>query len=188
MSPYLTKSSTLTKKALLLSLFLIVGWVFGRREGYELYLHPEPLYEEIPSELEPLVNLKTVESSRPDIWPVVGIITSDYGWRRFRRGREFHSGVDIGAPYGSKVVATAEGYVLFAGWVRGYGNTVVLYHGYGYVTLYAHMSSVAVKRGERVSKNRVIGYVGSSGRTTGPHLHYEVIKYGIRQNPILYLP
>ncbi len=176
------------RKALLLSLLLfLAGGVLSKREG-EVYLPPEPLSQEVPEDLQDLLSVRTVDEARPDIWPVVGIITSDYGWRRIRGRREFHAGVDIGAPYGSKVVATAPGYVLFAGWVRGYGNTVVIYHGYGYVTLYAHMSSVAVKRGELVSKNRVVGYVGSSGRTTGPHLHYEVIKYGVRQNPIVYLP
>lgn len=148
----------------------------------------DPLFESIPEEMKPLFELKSVESSKPDIWPVVGIITSGFGWRRIKGRREFHAGVDIGAPYGSHVVATAEGEVLFAGWIRGYGNTVILYHGYGFVTLYAHMASVAVRRGDKIPKNAIVGYVGSSGRTTGPHLHYEVIKYGIRQNPILYLP
>ncbi|WP_457601098.1 M23 family metallopeptidase [Hydrogenivirga sp.] len=176
------------KRVLLLSLLLLIGGVFGKREADLPPIPPEPLNEEAPKELTELLDIRSVDSSRPDIWPVVGIITSDYGWRRRGRAKEFHSGVDIGAPYGSKVVATAPGYVLFSGWVRGYGNTVVIYHGYGYVTLYAHMASVAVNRGERVAKNRVVGYVGSSGRTTGPHLHYEVIKYGIRQNPIVYLP
>ncbi len=174
------------RKVLLLSLILLVGVVLGRRDPGVIF-KPEPIIP-VPEEFVDLVVINTVDSSRPDIWPVVGIVTSDLGWRRRGRIREFHSGVDIGAPYGSKVVATADGYVVFAGWIRGYGYTVIIYHGYGYTTLYAHMSSVAVKRGERVSKNRVIGYVGTSGRTTGPHLHYEVIKYGIRQNPIVYLP
>ncbi len=177
------------RKALLLSaLLFLVGGGFSKRESYTFTLPPEPLSEEIPPELGYLFEIRSADSSRPDIWPVVGIITSEFGWRRIKRRREFHSGVDIGAPYGSKVVATADGYVLFAGWVRGYGNTVILNHGHGYITLYAHMATVAVKRGERVPKNGIVGYVGSSGRTTGPHLHYEVIKYGIRQNPILYLP
>jgi murein DD-endopeptidase MepM/ murein hydrolase activator NlpD len=176
------------RKVLLLSLILLIGGVFGKKEETQFSLPPEPLTEEVPKALRELLYISSVENSRPDIWPVVGIITSEYGWRRRGRAKEFHAGVDIGAPYGSRVVATAPGYVIFAGWVRGYGNTVVIYHGYGYTTLYAHMSSISVSRGERVSKNRVIGYVGSSGRTTGPHLHYEVIKYGIRQNPIIYLP
>ncbi|HHJ63988.1 MAG TPA: M23 family metallopeptidase [Aquifex aeolicus] len=177
------------RKALLLSLILFLfGGGFSKRDYDPPSLPPEPLAEDLPPEFEELFTIRSVESARPDIWPVVGIITSDFGWRRMRRRREFHPGVDIGAPYGSKVVATSDGYVLFAGWVRGYGNTVILYHGFGYITLYAHMASVAVRRGEKVPKNGVVGYVGSSGRTTGPHLHYEVIKYGIRQNPILYLP
>ncbi|WP_245960368.1 M23 family metallopeptidase [Hydrogenivirga caldilitoris] len=175
------------RKVLLLSLLFAVSGSFSKRSEMPI-LPPEPFSEEVPKDLRELVYIKTVEESKPDIWPVVGIVTSDYGWRKRGRAKEFHSGVDIGASYGSKVVATASGYVLFSGWVRGYGKTVVIYHGYGYVTLYAHMSSVVVERGENVSKNRVIGYVGSSGRTTGPHLHYEVIKYGIRQNPITYLP
>jgi len=177
------------RKALLLSLLLFLfGGGFSKKKADRPLLPPEPFSEEIPEEFEELFALKSPGSVRPDIWPVVGIITSDFGWRRIKRRKEFHPGVDIGAPYGSKVVAAADGYVLFSGWVRGYGNTVVLYHGFGYITLYAHMATVAVKRGERVPKNGIVGYVGSSGRTTGPHLHYEVIKYGIRQNPILYLP
>ena len=176
------------RKVLLLSLLLFAaGGGFSKR-GEEPPLPPEDLFLDVPENFEDLLSVRTVEEARPDIWPVVGIITSDYGWRRIRGRRDFHAGVDIGAPYGSRVVATAPGYVLFVGRVKGYGNTVVIYHGYGYVTLYAHMSSIIVKRGDIVSKNRVIGYVGSSGRTTGPHLHYEVIKYGVRQNPIVYLP
>lgn len=173
------------RKVLLLSLILFAGWGFSGEDTELPIFPPKPLSENPPKEMEALASLRPVEEARPDVWPVVGIVTSDYGWRGTR---EFHAGVDIGAPYGSKVVATAPGYVIFAGWIRGYGNTVVIYHGYGYVTLYAHMSAVSVKRGDEVSKNRVIGYVGSTGRTTGAHLHYEVIKYGVRQDPILYLP
>ena len=176
------------KRVLLLSVLLLIGGGFSKRTPEVNVLPPEGLSEDVPKELEELFELRIPSGVKPDIWPVVGIVTSDFGWRRIRGRREFHAGVDIGAPYGSKVVATAPGYVLFAGWIRGYGKTVILYHGYGYVTLYAHMSAIAVKRGERVPRNGIVGYVGSTGRTTGPHLHYEVIKYGIRQNPIIYLP
>ena len=163
------------RKALLLSVALLFSTsILGRTEGEVSY--------------EDLFMPRTVEMSTPDIWPVVGIVTSGFGWRKLKGRREFHTGVDIAAPYGSRVVATAPGYVIFAGYIKGYGRTVIIYHGYGFVTLYAHMSALAVKRGEKVAKNRVIGYIGSSGRTTGPHLHYEVIKYGVRQDPILYLP
>ena len=178
------------RRALLLSLFLFMGLAFTKwslDDPYSVVNHPGNGF--IESEyLKELLLLRTVENATPDIWPVIGFVASDFGWRRLRGRKEFHTGIDIAAPYGSRVVATAPGYVLFSGWVRGYGNTVVLYHGHGFVTLYAHMAMQAVKRGEFVDRNRVVGYVGSTGRTTGSHLHYEVIKYGIRQNPILFLP
>ncbi len=138
--------------------------------------------------MKELVNVKTVETLKPDIWPVVGVITSDYGWRVVGGRREFHTGVDISAPYGTPVVASADGRVIYAGWIRGYGKTVIIYHGYGLVTLYAHLSDIKVEYSDRVVKGQIIGNVGTTGRAFGPHLHYEVLKYGIRQNPIAYLP
>ncbi|MFN3599222.1 MAG: M23 family metallopeptidase [Aquificaceae bacterium] len=135
-----------------------------------------------------LTNLKTVETVKPDIWPVVGVITSDYGWRFMGRRREFHTGIDISAPYGTPVVASAEGRVIYVGWIRSYGKTVILYHGYGFATLYSHLSDIKVSYSDRVVKGQIIGDVGTTGRAFGPHLHYEVLKYGVRQNPIAYLP
>ncbi len=138
--------------------------------------------------LKELINIKTVETVKPDIWPVVGVITSDYGWRFIGRRREFHTGIDISAPYGTPVVASAEGRVIYAGWIRGYGKTVILYHGYGFATLYSHLSDIKVSYSDRVVKGQIIGDVGTTGRAFGSHLHYEVLKYGVRQNPIAYLP
>lgn len=135
-----------------------------------------------------LANIKTVDMVKPDIWPVVGVITSDYGWRVIGGRREFHTGIDISAPYGTPVSAAADGRVVYAGWIRGYGYTVIIYHGYGFATLYAHLSSISVSYGDRVVKAQIIGRVGNTGRSFGPHLHYEVIRYGVRQNPIAYLP
>ncbi|MEJ7554782.1 MAG: M23 family metallopeptidase [Aquificaceae bacterium] len=135
-----------------------------------------------------LLNVKTVETVKPDIWPVVGVITSDYGWRTLGGRREFHTGIDISAPYGTPVVATSDGRVIYAGWIRGYGKTVIIYHGYGFATLYAHLSDIKVSYSDRVVKGQIIGNVGTTGRAFGPHLHYEVLKYGVRQNPIAYLP
>ncbi|MEJ5338707.1 MAG: M23 family metallopeptidase [Aquificaceae bacterium] len=135
-----------------------------------------------------LVNVKTVETVRPDLWPVVGVITSDYGWRNMGGRREFHTGIDISAPYGTPVVSAAEGRVIYAGWIRGYGKTVIIYHGYGFATIYAHLSDIKVSYSDRVVKGQIIGSVGTTGRAFGPHLHYEVLKYGVRQNPIAYLP
>lgn len=138
--------------------------------------------------MKELLDVKTVETIKPDIWPVVGLITSDYGWRRMGGVKEFHPGVDISVPYGTPVSVASDGRVIYAGWLRGYGKTVIVYHGYGFVTLYGHLSDIPVNYGDRVVKGQIIGKVGMTGRTTGPHLHYEVIKYGIRQNPIAYLP
>jgi murein DD-endopeptidase MepM/ murein hydrolase activator NlpD len=111
-------------------------------------------------------------------YPVYGKITSHIGWRKnpFGRGYEFHSGIDIAAPQGSKVRATADGVVEFAGWHGDYGKTVIIRHPSGYLTLYAHLSKIDVKEGQRVKAGDVVGRVGSTGRSTGPHLHYEVIK------------
>ncbi len=138
--------------------------------------------------MKELMNVKIVETVKPDIWPVVGVITSDYGWRVMGRRREFHTGIDISTPYGTPVVASADGRVIYAGWIRGYGKTVIIYHGYGFATLYAHLSDIKVNYSDRVVKGQIIGNVGTTGRAFGPHLHYEVLKYGIRQNPIAYLP
>ena len=111
-------------------------------------------------------------------YPVYGKITSHLGWRKnpFGEGYEFHSGIDITAPHGSKVLATADGVVEFAGWYGDYGKTVIIRHPSGYLTLYGHLSQVDVKEGQRVKAGDVVGRVGSTGRSTGPHLHYEVIR------------
>ena len=111
-------------------------------------------------------------------YPVYGRITSHVGWRKnpFGRGYEFHPGIDIEAPHGSKVHATADGVVEFAGWYGDYGKTVIIRHPSGYLTLYAHLSQIDVKEGQRVKAGDVVGRVGSTGRSTGPHLHYEVIR------------
>ncbi len=138
--------------------------------------------------IKELANVRIVDTVRPDMWPVIGIITSDFGWRIFRRVKEFHTGVDIAASYGTPINVTSSGRVIYVGWVNGYGKTVIVYHGYGYVTLYGHLLDYAVEYGDFVEKGQIIGYVGATGRTSGPHLHYEIIKYGIRQDPIIYLP
>lgn len=125
----------------------------------------------------------------PSIAPVVGKITSQYGARRnpfTSRGSEFHYGVDFAAPYGTNVVATGDGVVLFAGYHAGYGRMVIISHGYGFTTTYAHNSKLLVKQGDRVKRGQVIAKVGSSGRSTGTHLHYEVKLNGKNVNPAKY--
>ncbi len=121
--------------------------------------------------------------------PVWGRITSRYGYRidPFTGKYEFHQGVDIKAPYGTRVRATADGKVIYAGWKSGYGKVVILRHAYGFRTMYAHLSRVKVRAGQWVRSGDVVGYVGSTGRSTGPHVHYEVWRYSKRENPIKYM-
>ena len=124
------------------------------------------------------------------IWPCPSChtITSEFGWRihPIYGTSKYHSGVDIGASYGATVIAADSGTVITAGWVSGYGNCVVISHGNGVSTLYGHMSSIAVSSGQSVSQGQTIGYVGSTGNSTGPHLHWEVTVNGERQNPLNY--
>jgi len=117
-------------------------------------------------------------------WPVAGSITSRYG----KRWGSMHEGIDIGASYGSNVTAAAGGTVISAGWCGGYGMAVDISHGGGLVTRYGHLSSISVSPGQYVGRGEVIGKVGSTGNSTGPHLHFEVIIGGRPYNPLDYLP
>jgi murein DD-endopeptidase MepM/ murein hydrolase activator NlpD len=125
----------------------------------------------------------------PSLWPVEGRIASSFGQREdpFNGEGAFHSGIDIDAPYGTAVRATADGDVLNVGMVSGYGKEVVLDHGHDLHTVYGHLSAFAVLPGQHVSRGQVIGYVGQSGRATGPHLHYEVRVHSVAVNPYKYL-
>jgi murein DD-endopeptidase MepM/ murein hydrolase activator NlpD len=120
---------------------------------------------------------------------VRGRITSSFGERidPFMGEGAFHDGIDIGVGYGTPVHVTADGLVVFAGIENGYGRTVIVDHGHGIRTLYAHMSSLAVTVGQRIDRGEVVGYVGDSGRSTGPHLHYEVRVNRSPVNPYRYL-
>jgi len=125
----------------------------------------------------------------PSIWPVRGRITAGFGQRQdpFTGEGTFHSGVDICVPYGTPVEASGDGIVLQAGWDAGYGNEILLDHGYGITTKYAHLSKIFVVVGQEVKRGQRIGAVGMTGRTTGPHLHYEVIVNDTPVNPMKYL-
>ena len=127
--------------------------------------------------------------STPIGWPVKGHITSGYGFRihPLLNKRVFHSGVDISVPSGTPVRATADGVVSFSGWNGSGGNIVVIEDGNGFSTIFAHNSKTGVNVGQRVHRGDVISYSGSSGETTGPHLHYEVRKEGRSVNPSDYL-
>ena len=125
----------------------------------------------------------------PSIWPTEGFVTSKFGPRRspFTGKTSFHKGLDIGAPTGTPIYAPARGTVASAGSERAYGLCVDLDHGGGLTTRFAHMSKFVVKPGEKVERGQVIGYVGSTGRVTGPHLHYEVRINGVPTDPYAYI-
>ncbi len=131
-----------------------------------------------------------VKANDPNMLPVNGYVAGGWGLREdpFTGAKtEHHYGIDISAPYGAKVVAPADATVIFAGSRVGYGNIVVLDHRFGKTTRYGHLSRISVQIGQRVSRGDVVGYVGSSGRTTGPHLHFEIWQYGKPLNPQKYL-
>ena len=117
------------------------------------------------------------------IWPVLGPVTSPFGWRWGR----MHEGIDIAAPSGTPIAASAAGTVIYAGWLGGYGNVVVIDHGGGISTTYGHQSSLAVGNGSYVAQGQTIGYVGSTGHSTGHHVHFEVRLNGVPQDPLGYL-
>ncbi len=121
----------------------------------------------------------------PDIWPAWGRTTSVFNARRWGRR---HKGFDIANSYGVPVMATASGVVIYADWHGGYGRKIIIHHGFGYSTVYAHLNRMNVRVGDEVVKGQNIGEIGNSGRSTGPHLHYEVLLNGIPQNPRDFLP
>jgi len=129
--------------------------------------------------------------ARPHAWPTEGgYLSSHYGMRidPFTGQRAMHRGVDIANRFGAAVLAASHGVVVFAGKMHGYGYLIEIDHGYGYRTRYGHMSSSAVKAGDEVDANQLIGRVGSTGHSTGPHLHFEVRRFGKTLNPSSYLP
>jgi len=126
----------------------------------------------------------------PTLWPTSSTrITDYYGYRKdpFTRKKTFHHGIDIGADYGANIVAAASGKVIMAEKTSGYGRVVKIDHGRGIVTVYGHASQLLVKAGQTVKKGDVIAKVGSTGRSTGPHLHFEVLLYGTTVDPLKYL-
>ena len=134
-------------------------------------------------------NQKSFLSSTPSIWPTRGWVTSGFGFRKspFTGLREKHEGWDIAARNGAPVRATADGVVVVEGREYGYGNLVEIDHGYGIVTRYGHNSKHLVKVGDRVKRGQVVSLVGNTGRSTGPHLHYEVLLNGVPVSPKNYI-
>lgn len=142
--------------------------------------------EEIHSLLQ---NQTSLLSATPSIKPLDGWITSGFGYRisPWTGKRDLHNGIDIAARMGSEVAAAADGVVVFAGIQQGFGKTIVINHGYDTVTRYAHNSSLYVKIGQKVKRGDTIAAVGNTGHSTGPHLHYEVVKKGKPIDPINFI-
>jgi murein DD-endopeptidase MepM/ murein hydrolase activator NlpD len=143
-----------------------------------------------------LAEVEQALSKREDVWaatpsiaPVVGLMTDGFGNRRdpFTGRRAFHRGLDISARRGTAVAAPADGVVVFAGRNGGLGKTVRIAHGFGYTTVYGHLDSIDVEAGDEVRRGTKIGALGNSGRSTGPHLHYEVHEDGKAVNPLYYI-
>lgn len=131
-----------------------------------------------------------IRGSGDIIWPLSSRrVTSQFGWRvhPIFGTSKFHSGLDIGARMGDPVWAAAGGVVIHSGWMGGYGKTIIIDHGGGLTSLYAHNSRLVVKNGETVKKGQVVAHIGSTGYSTGPHLHFEVRKYGKPVNPRSYM-
>jgi murein DD-endopeptidase MepM/ murein hydrolase activator NlpD len=156
----------------------------------------ENLKHQIKSTVESVGEIKDYLRTQRDIYvatpkgsPVVGKISSHYGQREHPRSGEenFHSGIDLSSSPGNPVKATADRIVSFSGWSGGSGNLVVLEHGHGFSTFYAHNRSIPVKVAKKVKRGDIIGYVGSTGYSTGPHVHYEIWKDGKPINPVNYL-
>lgn len=156
-------------------------------EGELRYL--EARTESLDRSFDAMQERVEVLRATPSGMPVRGWFSHGYGWRKdpWSGQREFHRGIDLVADSGVEIVAPADGVVSRVGRYPDYGNSLDLDHGSGYVTRYAHMSEVLVQPGERVERGQVIGKVGSSGRSTGPHLHYEVLREGRQVNPWSYL-
>jgi len=157
------------------------------------------LRSEIPENLDALDDIETYATKietklekvefKPSLWPARGRITSGFGTRKtpYSSGYQFHSGVDIAGSHGSKIRSAANGEVTFAGYRGSLGNLLIINHGNDYETYYAHLDDFTVGKGDKVEKGETIGYMGSSGRTTGTHLHYEVHHKGSPVNPKSYL-
>lgn len=130
-----------------------------------------------------------VLASTPSIWPVRGYLSAGFGNRKdpFTGQRDFHSGIDISTPIGTRIFSPADGVVLSTAVQGAYGNAIMMDHGFGVVTRYGHLDAYAVRPGQRVRRGDLIGFVGNTGRSTGPHLHYEVWVRDQAQNPIHFI-
>jgi len=147
----------------------------------------EPDLTSVVGELE---SIRALERALPGAWPAAGTFTSGFGWRRspFNRRWKFHSGIDIANDRGTPIHAPSAGMVVKAEYNSGYGRMVELDHGFGITTIYAHCQSLRVRQGEYVEQGELLGTIGTTGQSTGPHLHFEVRLEGHAVDPMDYLP
>ncbi len=182
-------------------LFGIGGPLPGYKEESSRDDHTNSLFDELSREIENLKEMANREeeslhqllsflekqenllASTPSIWPTRGFLTSGFGFRRWR----MHEGIDIANRVGTVINTSADGTVIFTGIKGGYGKYVIIDHGYGITTCYGHLHSIEVKEGIRVKRGGRIGTLGNTGRSTGPHLHYEVRINGVPVNPTNYI-
>lgn len=156
--------------------------------GKEMYLQSKS-YDDVEGMVK---NKFKMLASIPAVMPIAikdfGRISGGFGWRLhpIYKTRKYHHGMDFTGKIGTHIYSTGDGVVIQAGKERGYGRKIVISHGYGYKTIYAHLSGFNVKKGQKVKRGEVIGYLGNSGISTGPHLHYEVRKNNITMNPLNY--
>lgn len=154
------------------------------------YLRLEEMLETQATDYGQLIDeakrIKPYLDAKPSMWPVWGIVTNEVEYRPnpfSGRGSEYHTGLDIAVPTGTSVKAAGAGKVTFAGWNGGYGYLVMIDHGYGIVSMYGHNSKILVSEGDTVSRGDIIAKSGSTGRSTGPHVHYEIQVNGVIKNP-----
>ena len=159
-------------------------------------LDMEVLREQIEAAMQSVSEIRSYIAEQKDIhlatplgWPVAGTISSPYGYRNHpvREERKFHTGVDLSVPSGSDVKATADGIVSFAGWTENSGIVVVVEHGHGFSTAYAHNRKALARIGQRIARGDVIAMSGSTGLSTGPHVHYEIWRGGRHADPAGFL-
>lgn len=150
-----------------------------RKLNFEVASFKE-IYNEVDKKKKILLNT-------PSIWPAKGTISSEFGWRWFSSGKGFHKGIDISNSHGTPVMVTSAGIVDYVGHNGGLGLIVEIDHGFGYRTRYGHLSEALVEIGQIVTRSQVIGTMGSSGKATGPHLHYEIFVQGEEVDPMRYI-
>ncbi|MBN1336301.1 MAG: M23 family metallopeptidase [Deltaproteobacteria bacterium] len=157
------------------------------RQLVRLVHRMEPRMSAMVQDLE---DWRSYRSAFPRIWPVQGVLSSGFGYRRspFSRRWKFHTGIDLAGDRGTPIYAVAPGVVTFAGYHYGYGRMVEIDHGHGIHTRYAHNTAHYVMEGQTVETGQLVAALGSSGRTTGPHLHFEVLVDGQQVDPLEYLP